>query len=257
MANIDQENTATLDLIGLGEDKLSQGSGVVGENASVDDGAAGMRNAGDSKEGKEAETLPRKLSPATMNASDQADNSDLQTAPVPSVSTTPASAVSPSPTRPALVQLNSSQSHSGSSTPTVATAPHPKKFSSININKKFLEKTTPASGAASAMATTSSSMKSSGNGIFMSRCCVIMQLTFSSETTYPNIFTTSPPCNNQTDCNCALPGIGRRLVTTIFHCSCHLHSWCKLAQQHYSRATRFHHNDVDVYASCTSIATSW
>lgn len=169
MALIEQKNTATLDLIGQEEHKVSQGSGAGGENATesrVDDGAAGMRNAGDSEEGKEA----RKLSPATMNASDQADNPDLQTAPLHSVSTPPTSAVSPSPTRPALIQLNSS----GSSTPTVATAPHPKKFSSININKKFLEKTTPAPGAASAMVTNSGSTKSSGNGICMSWSCAII-----------------------------------------------------------------------------------
>ena len=173
MALIEQKNTATLDLVGREENKVSQGSGAGGGNATesrVDDGAAGMRNAGDSEEGKEA----RKLSPATMNASDQADNPDLQTAPLHSVSTPPTSAVSPSPTRPALVQLNSSQSHSGSSTPTVTTAPHPKKFSSFNINKKFLEKTTPAPGVASAMVTNSSSTKSSGNGICRSWSCAII-----------------------------------------------------------------------------------
>lgn len=167
MAHNEQANTATLDLIGQEADELLQRSSSAGENEAesrVDDGVAGMRNAGDSEDGKEAEKLP----PATTNTSDQADNPLLQPTPLPSLPTPPVSAVSPSPTRPALVQLNSSQSHSGSSTPTVATAPHPKKFSSININKKFLEKTTSASGATSAMATASSSTKSSGNGACMS-----------------------------------------------------------------------------------------
>ncbi|KAK2462059.1 hypothetical protein APHAL10511_006522 [Amanita phalloides] len=162
MAYSERESTATVDLTEQEVIKLSQESDAAGENETqcrASDRA--LQSTGDGEEGKEAEPLPQEQPAATMNASDQADNPDFHSVPSRSVSTPPVSAVSPTPTRPALVQLNSSQSHSGSPTPT---ATHPKKFSSININKKFLEKTSSASAASSAMTTTSSTTKSSSNG---------------------------------------------------------------------------------------------
>ncbi|KAJ3500314.1 hypothetical protein NLJ89_g9855 [Agrocybe chaxingu] len=61
------------------------------------------------------------------------------------------------PSRPSLVPLGSSHAQTSSSTPV---APHPKRFSAVNINKKFLEKNT-ASG--SATTSSSSSITKSGS----------------------------------------------------------------------------------------------
>ncbi|CAA7264733.1 unnamed protein product [Cyclocybe aegerita] len=61
------------------------------------------------------------------------------------------------PSRPSLVPLGSGHAQTASSTPV---APHPKRFSAVNINKKFLEKNT-ASG--SATTSSSSSITKSGS----------------------------------------------------------------------------------------------
>ncbi|TFK41350.1 hypothetical protein BDQ12DRAFT_436340 [Crucibulum laeve] len=68
-------------------------------------------------------------------------------------STSMSSQSSTSSTRPSLVQLSTSNAP-GSSTTTPA-APHPKKFSAVNINKKFLEKNYSASGSTPAASTSS------------------------------------------------------------------------------------------------------
>jgi len=57
------------------------------------------------------------------------------------------------PPRPSLVPLGSSHTQTSSSTPV---APHPKRFSAVNINKKFLEKNT-ASGSAATLSSSSNS----------------------------------------------------------------------------------------------------
>ena len=75
--------------------------------------------------------------------------------------TTDAQSSAPPP-RPSLVPLGSTHGHSSLSTPA---APHPKRFSAVNINKKFLEKNT-ASGSSTTTSSTSSNMKvgnSAGN----------------------------------------------------------------------------------------------
>ncbi|KAF8624753.1 hypothetical protein AX15_005651 [Amanita polypyramis BW_CC] len=170
MAHIEQGNTAQLDLAGQEADTLPRESGPTGDNGvegKAIDEAVGTRSAGDNEEGKEAKHVPPKLSPAsppTMSASDESHIPDPQTIPSLLLSP-PAAAVATISNRPPLIQHSSSQSHSGSSTPTTTTPSHPKKFSSININKKFLEKTTSASAATNAVATASSASKTTGNGI--------------------------------------------------------------------------------------------
>jgi serine/arginine repetitive matrix protein 2 len=59
------------------------------------------------------------------------------------------------PSRPCLVPLGSTHGQSSLSTPA---APHPKRFSAVNINKKFLEKNT-ATGSSTTSSSTSSNMK--------------------------------------------------------------------------------------------------
>jgi len=68
--------------------------------------------------------------------------------------TTDAQSTAP-PSRPSLVPLGSSHGQPPLSTPT---APHPKRFSAVNINKKFLEKNT-ATGSSTSTSSTSSNMK--------------------------------------------------------------------------------------------------
>ncbi len=58
------------------------------------------------------------------------------------------------PSRPSLVPLGSSHGQPSLSTPTA----HPKRFSAVNINKKFLEKNT-ATGSSTSSSSTSSNMK--------------------------------------------------------------------------------------------------
>lgn len=61
------------------------------------------------------------------------------------------------PTRPTLVQLGSSTTQ-----PSSSTSPHPhKKFNAVNINKKFLEKNSPAAMATATSASTMSKASTS------------------------------------------------------------------------------------------------
>lgn len=64
------------------------------------------------------------------------------------------------PPRPSLVPLGSTHTQSSTLTPV---APHPKRFSAVNINKKFLEKNT-ASGSAAASSTSSTAKSGSPSG---------------------------------------------------------------------------------------------
>lgn len=60
------------------------------------------------------------------------------------------------PSRPSLVPLGSGHAQSSSSPPV---APQPKRFSAVNINKKFLEKNT-ASGSSNSTSSSSTGLKS-------------------------------------------------------------------------------------------------
>lgn len=92
---------------------------------------------------------------------------------------TPTDAQSNAPSsRPSLVPLGSNHTQSSLSTPA---APHPKRFSTVNINKKFLEKNT-ASGSSTITSSTSSSVKvgnSSGESYQVDRCPSLTTLSLS------------------------------------------------------------------------------
>ena len=65
-----------------------------------------------------------------------------------------------SPSRPSLVPLGSTHTQTSTLTPV---APHPKRFSAVNINKKFLEKNT-TSGSAASSATSSAAKSGAPSG---------------------------------------------------------------------------------------------
>ncbi|KAM6497945.1 hypothetical protein JOM56_005893 [Amanita muscaria] len=156
MAQIDQQNTAQLDWNGREADALSQPSQDPFSARANED--VGNQSPGGCEEGKEVKCSLGELSPppANLNASDQVDRPEPLAVTSFSSSSSLASAVALTPARPNLVQ---SQSHFAS------TATHPKKFSSVNINKKFLEKTNSASTTATTMTSTSTSAKASGSTV--------------------------------------------------------------------------------------------
>ena len=80
-----------------------------------------------------------------------------------SATTTPAhTQPSGQPARPSLVPLGSSQSSISTTTA------HPKKFSAVNVNKKFLEKTAQAASASASSASSSAKASAAvGECIFM------------------------------------------------------------------------------------------
>ena len=73
---------------------------------------------------------------------------------------TPEALSSVTPARPSLVPLGSSNVQP---TPSPSVGPHPKRFSAVNINKKFLEKTT-ASGLPANTSSASSMAKAGSPG---------------------------------------------------------------------------------------------
>jgi len=77
---------------------------------------------------------------------------------------TPEALSSVTPARPSLVPLGSS---SVQPTPSTSVGPHPKRFSAVNINKKFLEKTT-ASGLPANTSSASSMAKAGSPGTLIS-----------------------------------------------------------------------------------------
>jgi serine/arginine repetitive matrix protein 2 len=88
-----------------------------------------------------------------------AANVSLEASDVSEMSTSAAAAdtrPASNPARPSLVQLGSSAGQG-----TLATSPHPKRFSAVNINKKFLEKNSTTSGSSPA-STSSTATKTGG-----------------------------------------------------------------------------------------------
>ncbi|KAF8641122.1 hypothetical protein AX17_000764 [Amanita inopinata Kibby_2008] len=170
MANIDKVPTLQQDSTGREVNKSSQDLGATevayGTVKDSGDGVTGFEAARDAEEGREAATWSEKRPPTsseTTNPLDSADKPDAQAFASSLASSPSPSAVAPTPTRPTLLQLNSNPSHSSSPTSTASAAPHPKKFSSVNINKKFFEKTSSGSAAASAMTGASSNSKTTAN----------------------------------------------------------------------------------------------
>lgn len=120
------------------------------------DTATPALSTGTSSDGNEPVTEQRVDGASTAEAPKDSPSSATTTASPPSVSASNSSATTPQPqpstpsARPSLVPLGSSQS---------STTSHPKKFSAVNVNKKFLEKT--AQAASATASATSSSAKSS------------------------------------------------------------------------------------------------
>ncbi|PPQ63504.1 hypothetical protein CVT24_004732 [Panaeolus cyanescens] len=136
MANTIQETTLSSETSGqeVKAKAVESEGGVVGDVVSNERGAS---------------SSPTLSGTATNAQSDKASISTL------------ASVQSNVPTnRPSLVPLGSNTNSSSSSTPV---APHPKRFSAMNINKKFLEKNSTASG--SQATSTPSSISKSGSPI--------------------------------------------------------------------------------------------
>ncbi|PFH49226.1 hypothetical protein AMATHDRAFT_5114 [Amanita thiersii Skay4041] len=170
MAHTDREHTPQLDSLGQEPHKSSQGVGGADVKEEVRIGAgdadAGKGSLGDGQHAKEVGSqLQKPSSPFTIpgSVSDRADNPSTR-GNTPSSTSPPVTAtVAPTPTRPTLVQLNSSQTSSSSLT--VTAVPPTKKFSSVNINKKFLEKTSSASAAANSSSAAANASKIIGNNI--------------------------------------------------------------------------------------------